>query len=151
HRDLVARLLADLEAAPPETLAPLWPRIVPSLRKLQKADDVLLRARTARLAVHAADGELIAAALADAALPVRLAGLAALAAFTPPLPVSARAPLVAVVERALQSGDWRERRAAVLAAAAHGELWPDKGARALAALKRDNNGFVREALPSAIR
>ncbi|MCU1282187.1 MAG: hypothetical protein JWM53_5733, partial [bacterium] len=48
--------------------------------------------------------------------------------------------------RALRAGDWLERRAAVLAAVPHPELWADKGARALAPLRRDPSGFVRQAV-----
>lgn len=145
HRDLVLRTLADLAAGSPEALAPLLPRIAPALAKAATHADPAVRARTAGLAARIGDVELTAAALADAAPPVRLAALSALAA-APPLSPAARAQLAPGVERALRSPDWRLRRAAAFAAAAHAELWPDRGARVLAPLRRDPSGFVREAL-----
>jgi hypothetical protein len=145
HRDVVLRALADLEEPTPEVLAPLWSRLLPSLRALGADPDAAVRARLGRLGARAGDLELTAAALADRAPEVRLATLQALAA-APSLAPAARAPLAAAVERALKASDFRERRQAALAAQAHPELWPDRGARALGALKRDPSGFVREAL-----
>jgi Flp pilus assembly protein TadD/HEAT repeat protein len=145
HRDIVLRALADLEEPPPEVLAPLWPRLLPSLRALTTHADATVRAALGRLVARAGDVELTIAALSDRAPAVRLAALSALAPAAPLSPV-ARAALVAPVERALKASDFRERRQAVLVAAAHPELWPDKGARVLAPLKRDPSGFVREAL-----
>ena len=99
----------------------------------------------AKLAARNDDVELLAGTLADKNRTVRLAALDAVAA-APPFARPARAQLAAGVERALHAGDWLERRAAVLAAVPHPELWPDKGARVLAPLRHDPSGFVRQAV-----
>jgi hypothetical protein len=145
HRDLVLRALTDLDQAPAEAVRPLLPRILPSLRRVATHPDAAVRARVARLMARLGDVELTAAALADAAPSVRLAALGALAA-APTLPPPSRPQLAPLVERTLRAPDWRERRAGAQAASAHAELWPDKGARALAPLRHDPSGFVREAL-----
>jgi tetratricopeptide (TPR) repeat protein len=145
HRDVVVRALDDLAAARDESETALWPRVEPSVRPLGTHADPAVRARVAKLAVRNDDVELVAGALGDKTRAVRLAALDALAA-APSLSRPSRTQLAPLVERALHSTDWLERRAAVLAAAQHPELWPDKGARALAPLKRDPSGFVRQAV-----
>jgi hypothetical protein len=147
HRDIVLRVVGDLDRAPLSMLAPVWNDLRPPLAKAQARGDDTVRARIARLAARHGDVELCAPAFADRALPVRLAALAALAeaAPLPPLPSTTRPAIAAAVERALKSPDWRERRDAALAARAHGELWPDRGAHLIALLQKDPSGFVREA------
>ena len=145
HRDVVVRALDDVAAARDESEAALWPRIAPSVRPLATHADPAVRARVAKLAARNDDVELLASLLVDKTRAVRLAALEALAA-APSVPRPSRAQLTPLVERALHSTDWLERRAAVLAAVPHPELWPDKGARALAPLHRDPSGFVRQAV-----
>jgi len=145
HRDVVVRALDDLAAARDESEAALWPRVAPSVRPLGTHADPAVRARVAKLAVRNDDVELVAGALGDKTRAVRLAALDALAA-APTLSRPSRAQLAPLVERALHSSDWLERRAAAMAAVPHPELWPDKGARALAPLRRDPSGFVRQAV-----
>ncbi|HEY2747990.1 MAG TPA: tetratricopeptide repeat protein [Polyangia bacterium] len=145
HRDIILRALDDLAAAGSESEAALWPRVAPSVRALATHADAAVRARVARLAARNDDADLLAAMLTDKARPVRLAALDAVAA-APPLPRPSRAQLAAEVEHALHAADWLERRAAALAAGAHPELWTDKGARALAPLRHDPSGFVRQAV-----
>ena len=115
------------------------------MRALATHADPAVRARVARLAARVDDVELLAATLADKTRPVRLAALDAIAA-APAFARPSRTQLAAELERALRAGDWLERRAAVLAAVPHPELWPDKGARALAPLRHDPSGFVRQAV-----
>ncbi|HEX6835178.1 MAG TPA: hypothetical protein VF334_01330, partial [Polyangia bacterium] len=107
--------------------------------------DPAVRARVARLAARNDDVELLAGALSDKESAVRLAALDAVAA-APAFSRPSRPQLAPLVERSLHAGDWLERRAAARAAVPHPELWADKGARALAPLKHDPSGFVREAV-----
>jgi tetratricopeptide (TPR) repeat protein len=144
HRDVVLRTVSDLDRATPSLLTAAWNDLRVPLLQAQARGDETVRARIARLGARHGDVELCAAAFADRALPVRLAAFAALAEAAP-LPAAARPAVAAAVERALKSPDWRERRDGALAARAHGELWPDRGARLLATLQKDPSGFVREA------
>ncbi len=145
HRDLIVRALDDLISAHDEAERALWPRVADAVRALATHTDPAVRARVARLAARNDDVELLAGTLADGTRAVRLAALDAVAA-TPSIARPSRAQLAALVERALRSGDWLERRAAVLAAVPHPELWADKGARALGPLRHDPSGFVRQAV-----
>jgi hypothetical protein len=96
------------------------------------------------LAAHLGQVDLLALALKDTSATVRLAALSALVEAAP-LPDS-RALVASLVTRALGAADWRERRQAALAARAHPELWPDRGAAILRPIGADPSGFVREAL-----
>src|SRR5207302_8876658 len=122
--------LDDLGSTVEPSLAALWARLGPSLRPLSTHADAAVRARLGQLAIRAGDAELAAAALTDPAESVRLATLTTLAT-VPPLPAPAASQLASAVERALTAPAWRVRRAAALAAGAHGELWADRGARVL--------------------
>ncbi|HEX9101521.1 MAG TPA: hypothetical protein VF997_04920 [Polyangia bacterium] len=83
--------------------------------------------------------------LATLERPVKDAALEAIAA-APAFSRPSRPQVAPLVERGLHAADWLERRAAVLAAVPHPELWSDKGARALAPLRQDPSGFVRQAV-----
>ena len=145
HRDLALRALRIVSGARAESLQALWPRVGAATRKLATHADAAVRGEVARIAARVDDTDLLAMALADKTQSVRLAALASLAE-TAGVSSSARAQLAALVERELRAADWRERLAAVQASVPHPELWPDKGARVLAPLRRDPSGFVREAL-----
>lgn len=145
HRDVIVRALDDLGGARDESEAALWPRVADKVRALATHADPAVRARVARLAARNDDVDLLAGLIADKTRAVRLAALEAVAA-APGFSRPSRPQLASLVERSLRAGDWLERRAAALAAVPHPELWPDKGARALAPLKRDPSGFVREAV-----
>ena len=139
------RALDDLAGARDESEAALWPRVAPKVRALATHADPAVRARVARLAARNDDVELLAATVADKSRAVRMAALEAVAA-APAIARPSRAQVASLVERELRAGDWLERRAAVLAAVPHPELWPDKGARALGPLRHDPSGFVRQAV-----
>jgi cellulose synthase operon protein C len=145
HRDLVVRALDDLAAAHDESQQALWPRVYRQVHEVATHADPAVRARVARLAARNDDVELLASLSSDGTRAVRLAVLDAVAQM-PAVQRTARAQVASILERALRSGDWLERRAAVLAAVPLPELWTDKGARALAPLRHDPSGFVRQAV-----
>ena len=115
------------------------------MRALATHADPAVRARVAKLAARNDDVELLATALGDKTRAVRLAGLDAVAA-EPTVPKPSRAQVASPSSGRCARPIGCERRAAVLAANPHPELWPDKGARALAPLRRDPSGFVRQAV-----
>jgi tetratricopeptide (TPR) repeat protein/HEAT repeat protein len=164
HRDLVLRTLADLDAradglalgplssddlgaAERAAVAAVGARIAPTLKRLLQHADATVRAGAARVLAKLDDLDAVGGALADPALEVRLAALAALA----------RHPderFAAAVEHALTSTDWRERRSAALAARAAGPMRRSPGRpstlHALAAALDDADGYVREAAAQAL-
>jgi len=170
HRDLQLRALADLDGrADSITAGPLTPaspspadraaladlgaRLAPALERLAAGGDPLVRARALHvLAKIPGGGARVLAALADGNPAVRRAALSALGAARAGSPGGDGArDIDQALERALAAGDWRERRAAAIAAAESGAA--PSGARvrsALAAALDDASGFVREAAARAL-
>ena len=140
--------LDDLAWLPSNDIAEaaLWPRVAPAVRTLATHDDPAVRARVAKLAARVDDVELLAGAPRRQGARRCASPRSTRSPPRPPFARPSRTQLAPPLERALRATDWLERRAAVLAAVPHPELWPDKGARALAPLRHDPSGFVRQAV-----
>ena len=179
HRDLVLRVLADLDGragvltlgpltpdgvtddaagmqppASPSSLAPVTAdvgqRLLPSLEGVARRQDPTVRARAVAVLAKIRGGlPRVIAALSDSSLEVRLAALTALGGASSTAPDAGK-EVTRALERALKAPDWRERRAAALALGAGSD---GVGARALPALGAaldDTSGMVREAAARAL-
>lgn len=147
-------------------LAEVGRRIAPAIERLARHPDAGIRAAALRVAVKnealpgpgsakrsngAGRASRLVRALHDPALEVRVAALDVLATAQAGGDSFAAAELGPALEGALRSGDWRERRAAALAARATTEsAWSDRLLLLLTAALDDENGFVREGAARAV-